>query len=508
MQVKKITIGQNVNMRGQFFITEDFGEIENFERVLLRNGFAFYSNNVNYVHNEYVDILLVGYAWQTINDQPSPAEMVKNISTEEEKYNILKSEPDWFGRYVLIIDGTIYTDAAALMSVYYSKLYISSSAAFIGATKEGIKQFYSEPGRIMNWMPGPMTHYEGVYRLLPSQKLSVYTRKVSKREFYKNEKKEEKIAIEEIVSRCQTGIKNMAQTFSNSHIAIPLTGGYDSRSVFALSKSAGIEFSAFTLEHERMQTGDINIPSRLCETEGVQYDYVKRDEKKFRRELQEEYMSAISGMIHDEDANFYAYQQWNPLTEKYGEMVLIRGSVWGIATDVYDRVFENDAPSFDFYDWFGIKKDSIEYESLQRYFKWVKKTPVDGLPLNNRFFWEQRQAAWLSVIESGFDLLQNIKSFHIANCRNTISLLMTLPEEKRLLKTYHIDIIRKTCPELEDIPYATKEIYGENRFKTALQKIKRAIARIKKFGIKETFLTYKSILTHKKKIRKLKSGVS
>lgn len=89
---------------------------------------------------------------------PEPTEELENLGKQYYRYipdeQIDMVEKNWCGRYVLIVQGRIYLDAADLLGIFYSKEGISSSSQILADVME---------------LPAPLTHYEQIRRLFPGQ---------------------------------------------------------------------------------------------------------------------------------------------------------------------------------------------------------------------------------------------------------------------------------------------------------------------------------------------------
>jgi hypothetical protein len=90
--------------------------------------------------------------------------------------------------------------------------------------------------------------------------------------------------------------------------------------------------------------------------------------------------------------------------------------------------------------------------ALSQWIQWMSQTADHWLDWRDRFFIEQIAAGWLSAIEQSLDLTA-CERFYPANARDTISILLSIPADKRFVFSHHTDIINLLAPELLKYPF-------------------------------------------------------
>ena len=208
------------------------------------------------------------------------------------------------------------------------------------------------------------------------------------------------------------------------------------------------------------------------------------------------------GLADDEDKRFYAYGQYRDLVQKYGNIVLLRSSVWETVTNYYQK-FLDDKGKLDIesiYSFFVANE--LVQKSLKSYFEWLEKTKQVGISDCDRFFWEQRNASWLSPIEQSFDIMEDITSLQPVNSRFLISMLADFPIQERRVKKHQDKLIAYVCPELDGIEYAKKK-HGIN--KMIFNRVGKLVVRIRIMGISKTIKTYIKLMQEERNLKKLKS---
>lgn len=472
-----------------------------FRHVMLNDGFILsYHQNLQIYINQQYNLLLLGTAWNVIEDMPEPTEELENLGKQYYRYipdeQIDMVEKNWCGRYVLIVQGRIYLDAAGLLGIFYSKEGISSSSQILADVMGLPEKIYRPPASIP-WLPAPLTHYEQIRRLFPGQVYNYIEKKLYKRELVVqnlSESMDESGRIKYFTELFAQSLRNMAQALPDRKILIALTGGYDSRTLLALATYAGINFECFTLEHENMSKADMTIPPRLCDELKCGYTYIPREKDQYSEKLNRDYDFHTGGFANDADRLFYSYGQYQKLTKKYGRCVLLRSSVWGIVIFNYRKIIGDEFDPESIYGNYNAQ--GLVKKSLQDYFIWTRNNQQEGLNACNRFYWEQRCGSWLSAIEQSFDILEDCISLQPLNSRLLISLLLGFPKEERVAKEHEIKIISYACSKLKDFEFGGKE--KQLDFRIYVLRIKKLFWRLRSMGIKKTMQAYINIIKMKK----------
>lgn len=473
----------------QFVICNYEVKKDNFINVKLSNGLFFnYSKDLNveriYTENPEDEIYILGHAFQVNSDKQSPIDEIK-----KKEYNTIdKCYESWSGRWILIYNGEIHMDACGTLGIFYTtqndNVYISSSCAIL---KElcGINKvknlFYIEHGKGMDWYPGPKSILENINRLLPSQiiKLSKNKVEINNREIiskcYDNISDEEKINL--ICKYLDQLMKNISREYVGD-ILLPLTAGYDSRTILSIMLKSNIKFSTLTLEHSGILNSDVDIPNQLAKEFEFDHKYIKRNKILDKNKLIE-FDNHTLGNCVDEDRLFYAHNQF----PNGGNKLLLRGGIWEVSRGFYDDILigQNDN-SIDEklkcirQSFHGFKEHSLHEESLALWLKYIE-THKESIDWRDRLYLEQRVGGWLSSIEQALDLT-DFDRIHPLNSKILISLLMSLSKEIRKDKNHQVEIIRLCEPKLLQYPF-NKKTFNE----TIRNKIKIVINIYDNYGL-------------------------
>lgn len=501
-----------MNFEKQFAILKYKLELPEFTSDALPNGWMLnYHNRLPVRKSADGRFVLLGIAWQFLPERKTPMEEIEQLCQrfpgEIPQKEILDMEETWCGRYVLLYQGTIFTDACALFPVYYASVGVSSDCTLL-ANQMGLprKNYQMPPKRVMNWMPGPLSQYETVFHLLPSQIYHYETGKLEARQLLASgytpiADQEER--LERIIACFDASLRNLQAELPNTKLLVAITGGHDSRTLLALAKHAGVDFDAYTLLYDLIYEGDVTVPKELCKAAKIAHHEIPRDQRLYTKEREDEYLDHISGAVYDEDRIYYACRQFEPLVQEFGDVAVLRSGVWPNVMEWYRRSFTPTGPGFDCYDWFGATKGSLEERSLQEYFAWNEKHQQKGLSACNVFYWEQRNGCWLSAIETGFDLMEHVTSLQPANCRYLMSMLMEFPEEERIMNYHQFRIVQKACPVMAEIPFGGKKRQNESSGRVLYDKLLRGIHRLRTLGLRKTLKTYQSMIQNSRQEKQI-----
>lgn len=427
-----------------------------------------------------VNWYLLGLAIQTELDKQEPIDEIGKFKSTD----ISEIYQSWAGRWVLIGNNEVHLDCSGLLGCFYSdgneEKWISSSLAIlqeIGAYKERPEKLKHGTG--IEWYPLPMTRLDGVKKLLPSQTLELGTFKPKYRPLPKPQNNN---SYEEIIGKIQLKMKTSLINVSKlkKEIYVPLTSGYDSRLVLAATQDAKIKVNSFTQDHSKITTSDIVVPKKMSKVCGIKHSFIKQSD--FSKEKEITYDKHTGRNINDADRKMVSYGQWDWV--KSGEIIL-RGGIFEVARCFYWNSMSSQLSVDTIMKGHHLELNphSFNYKALVEWETWVKETPTDGLDWRDRFYLEQRVAGWLSSIEQSLDLTDT-ERFYVINSHNIISLLLSVPEEKRKITQHHVDLINNMSPEILKFPFNPNE--------PIIKRIKNKVSRISKMPLSEVVIKVKN----------------
>ena len=482
----------------QFAVLKKALDLPEYEHILLNDGWILsYHRQLPVYHDKEKQITLLGHVWQVLPEKDSPQKQIENLPSRQDgcvaPEQLMAEEESWCGRYVLLAGNRVYLDAVGSLGVFYSSAGVSSE---IGLLAEAM----NEPARIyhqvehLTWCPGPMTAYDSIFRLLPSQVYDYANENVYPRQLLAVSHtpiRDDSQLMETFVSLFCHSLRNMQSLFQDKKLLAAVTGGYDSRTVLALAVHAGLPIEGFRMEHDEIVVGDRQVPPLLCEKLGIAYTVFSRDRTRFDKARELEFIQHVGGTYHAKDRNYYAYHQYDDLYARFGDAVLIRGNIWEAVINSYRKYFSENLTCQEVVEYFCLKDYPREKEAMAQYFDWCSRSPQNRLTPRTRFDWEQNMAGcWMTEGEHAFDLYPHLTSVQPLNCRLLMTMLLDFSEDERFTRHHQTRITEYACPALAGIPYGVEKIADETLLSALISKTRRGLGRLKSKGLRATFRFY------------------
>ncbi len=414
---------------------------------------------------------LLGLAVE-ISANIEPIEQICQLSSDE----VINSYANWTGRWLLIGNGQIHLDANGLLGCYYGwdaqgAIWISSSCALLVKILQ-VSNFDSrflEYGRGISWYTPPLSRFAGIKRLLASQILDFGRDRLIHRPLMPdiNRDRHDNETIKLVKDSLVTALQNIGQ--QPQKLWLGLTAGYDSRSILAIAKSAKIEFTTFTRIAARMSLADRLLPAKLAKECDVPHVWLRNKppkQQQIRRELVKQH-SLLN--VSEGDAEPFVMGVRDSL-----EGISFGGHGFEVASGFHDlrqlpATFESpQVGAAQIAALFNEPTDSSATDGLRQWLTWVQAHPQPHLDWRDRFYLEQRQAGWLSAKEQVYDL-NSLERWPILNSARIYSLLLSIPEAKRLGSLVQVELLKQLAPELLNYPFNPPDNYFNPWLKVAVR---------------------------------------
>lgn len=461
---------------------------EGWNNIKLLSGYILsWHYKLPVVFNKNKSIVLLGWAYESKDTEIQPAEQINELSNEKistqcciDKERIINMEKTWCGRYIVIAYDSIYLDATGLLNVFYGYGMVSSSLNIlreVNGLELRLPTIFH--GISPNYIPGTYTEYEDIRRLLPSQILNYLSYSITIRPLLPDGiiygmADDERIFT--FIDRLSISFGNLCKQFKDDEIWFAATGGRDSRTTLSVLEYAGVNYKMFTLQHDNISQGDINVPRMIAEVLRKEYHYFTRKENNYSKQREKEFTIHCAGMAEDSDKLFWAYGQYQELISSSNNNAIILRS----------GIYESAIPNYISLDRLIIdsKRNKLAARSLAQWIGYVNNDNVNkDIEISNRIYLELRAGCWLSSLEQSLDIMDQIISIQPINCRYLISLLLGFDEIQRKTKSHEELIANTALPILKDIPYED-QINDTRKKKKA--RWKRIHNSIHVYGVKST----------------------
>ncbi len=393
----------------------------------------------------------------------------------------------WTGRWTLITETELITDASGLMGAFYGEKgenwVVSSSPALI-ADVMGVTVGGTVKSCGLSWQILPYSVVNGAKKLLCTQKIAFENGNIKIVHYnwinnYREKSTEEKCnATARIL---ENAVKNMAE-FSGKKLMLALTGGKDSRLTFSALVKSGVQFECYTTDHKAISSWDRTAPLKLAEQFGIKHNFVKK--APLDKEMLADHHHFCAGNSDGADASFYACNQFS----QFGEDTLILRSGLFEAGQTYARSYTS--PDFAAFEkgmtaYYGdLQNNENQKSAFSEWLRNAKENPIDYIDIRDRFYIEQRVGGWAAAIEQSLDINDFI-SIQVANCAELLSLLLSCNDEERKALALSYETIRILEPKALEIPVnkislSDKFLRAKNILKNPVKKLNGFLSKIRR----------------------------
>ena len=356
------------------------------------------------------------------------------------------------GRWVLFVSlggqARLYPDAGGTKSAFYtvagpqSELWIGSQPRLISEAVDvtidtGTLEAFCN-GTVKNSWPGDITPYENIRQLLPNHYVDLSSGEV--RRFwplgalphYDTDTAAKKIG--ETLSAIMTSVA------ARRHVAMPLTGGYDSRVLLACSGERKKDLEVFVVIDPGTPSHDTSIPKRLMSRLGLKGRILHA--KRFDKAFWDIYRQNVAEMFWDKGSTkFFTFTRyghgWFVATGNIAELIR-RCSYYrdGIHPSAISPAFLAQKA--------GYEGNPVAIRAFER---WLRDVPQDmDMEVLDLFYWEHRVGNWVSMGLTGLDTVCEVIPMY--NCRTILEAGVTVDIAPRL-EPYQF--FRRICEMFEPV---------------------------------------------------------
>src|SRR5437868_151278 len=179
------------------------------------------------------------------------------------------------GQYVAITQSELFSDAGSLKQAFFdrSTRTIASSPRLLGPP--GAKPVFPEllHGSRPDWYWGPRTSFPNIDFLLPSQWLDLETFEPRFRTLPQPSSSAPADPAKTLERELRASLKRLAST--GNPIRLAMTGGIDSRTLFAAALRSGIEFETYTMVSPHVHPLDVTVAADISKRFGIRHSVLR-----------------------------------------------------------------------------------------------------------------------------------------------------------------------------------------------------------------------------------------
>ena len=350
-------------------------------------------------HLDVTEVVLLGHAIDPRQPGSSNVDIARALARckgfDALEQSLARLSGRWAAFASVASEWRLYPDANGSKSIFYDSAQVASHPMYMGhGPDDSMSRF---PGQTSTW-PMDRTPYPGVRQLLPNHYLDLQ----SMRSVRFGPRPVSPVSLSDAVVRIRELLRGTIEAvIKRGSVALPLTGGLDTRSL--LSAATGLPIKFFTVINQDTPLHDLAIPPEIARRLGLDWHFVDGRTADFPAE------SVMGGIWRD------------PNSSSIGSFKQADFIVWGHGSGTIRCQYGVDG-----------RQGKVTAESLSRiagfanaewavpiFAEWLATVPdwVDALDL---FYWEYRAGVWTSLTGTAFDYLCDVIAPF--NCREVIEL--------------------------------------------------------------------------------------
>lgn len=414
---------------------------------------------------------LLGYGiFLEPNSKKSNLEIVEGLLDSEDKQSLFSKIYNLAGRWVLFakFGEKIYLvgDASCSKPIFYSfesagctiASFEYTIANLLGlkksiAAEEFRKRFVSQEKG--DWWCGNATAFDEVKALLPNHYLDVENNNAYR--FWPMEELQS-LECEQAYEPCNAILGGIFYALTERYkIALPVTGGLDSRLLLAASLPYRDKIFYFVARNNSLgKNMDVDIPHKLFKKLGIPFTVVKVENEESSKTI-ENFIQLFPESPVDRGKNFYkSARNWPK-----GINVILNGAVNEAGCRYYNNRLFNVNPEglCDLAAMRGSFFASNEYE------KWLDSAKSicekTGYELLDLFYWEHRTGRWMTKLGNDFEFSHD--PLYPFNSRQYLDTCLRIKSHRKDFpdRKFYVDLIRYIAPEVLAIPINPPESFFE-----------------------------------------------
>lgn len=404
------------------------------------------------------ELIIFGYAVDVFSGQREKlAETI--LDSTNSLAEVIDYEKKLGGKYVIFYaeNGKCYCigDATCSIPVFYT----TGLPDFVcsGNPNEIIKRYGLKPdaelqkirdsGPLNQAMPYDVTPYKEIKQLIPNHYLDFSEGKAIR--FVNSNEKQKEISPEKAAEITAPMIENITKMYlSDYDIYCPLTSGRDSRVVYAFLKKLHGNVNSYTIWKDsfKKDSQDWDVPVELAKLGNGNHEQIYKETVTPEMKHMMDEILGVNG--YPEDALTLSVT----VNRHYGDYATLEGDIIG---QVGKCSLHRDIPLFLASPaYFRCKLHNYSDGAKKLLKKWMNDIKNSGEKVNvfDLFSVENRLGVWASHTH----LIRNTMGqayFNIFNSRSIIYVWTGVERARRMNSEIHVELIKRTAPELLEIPF-------------------------------------------------------
>ena len=436
---------------------------------------------------ENVTVALVGHAYDPFTMQSDENEIIAELAGM-----VADNEVDFFERLneltgnfaIMWFDGKLHIvgDASGMMTVFYAeqdgRAYVSSHTMLLGEMLGCKKSEYAKRligyrffSLLGNSMPGDITQFSEVKRLVPNHVCTFSDGAFENRRFYWPSVQAD-MEYEDI-------LRNAADILNRSMKLIPekwekpaisLTGGCDSKTTLACANGVYDRYAYYSYTSSESEQVDANAAHEICGALGLEHKIYEIPETLGEEDNFEVVAKILRWNCGDiRNSNRNDVRKRIVLNKIDDFDVEVKSWASEIGRAYYSKRFNgrtkfpekpNGRACTTLYKFFLHDRklvadtDKVFEEYLKAFYEPAEENPLEW---QEQFFWEFRVPSWNGLVITG----EHVYSSDITipyNNRKLLSLLLSVPTEARIKDTLYADIRKYMNPKIDETGIAVTNL--------------------------------------------------
>ncbi len=473
---------ENLLYRRQFLFTPQKIEkfpYTNWERIDIGQSHWLYSHpdlSVTQVANKDTELTLIGYMVDAKKNYSNDKQILDCILSKIASNNdVFDSTVSIGGRWILVVRQPdaffLFHDPCGLRQVFYysdneKNIWCCTQPAllskFTNLTEHKEASKLREIPHRKYWLPGGLSEFENVNKLLPNHYLNLTDGNISR---FWPIKPLESLSVQQGSNEVSLLLKNV---ISNSNhrfdLSLPLTAGYDSRTILSACRDIIDDIYVYTmlqppapLRNQKfapsveLKSIDIVYPKRLMKKAGVEHNII-RGNKEMDKWFKDIYMENVTSA----DPYYWGPVVFGLLKEHPQHRVTLNGNCSEIARCYYHKYgnYDPEKITVSYLANFVWEETDIVVNILDEWLKEAKRIESHfNINVLDLLYWEHRIGGWYGKTQSMCDIAMEI--FSPFNNRLILSKMLAVDKQYRIEPNYilYMEIIKKLWSDLLILPF-------------------------------------------------------